>query len=336
MIPEELKARVNLTISCRDTDVIPKVKNAGEIASINGVEVQVMHNGIHVVKDGYLGSWTTEIIRQLQGHHEPQEEIVFYEILKRINETNHAQSVCIELGSFWAYYSMWYLKEIKNSQAIMIEPDPAYMQVGKLNFDLNNMMGTFIHGVIGDSPGQLMDFQTESSGVQRNIRQYSLWELLEISQQSSIDLLMCDIQGAEEFIIRTEREFFSSGKVRFALISTHHHSISGNAMTHWDVLDALVSMGGHIICEHSISESYSGDGLIAVSFDERDKDFTMELSRARQNESVFPLIERELREAQWQLKRANSRVKKMESSYSWRLTAPIRHLVRLSKKKKLK
>lgn len=41
-----------------------------------------MHNGVKVIAGGYYGSWMTEIIRLLQGHHEPQEERVFYENIK--------------------------------------------------------------------------------------------------------------------------------------------------------------------------------------------------------------------------------------------------------------
>ena len=43
---------------------------------------QLMHNGIKIIQDCYYGSWITTLIEILKGHHEPQEEKVFYEILK--------------------------------------------------------------------------------------------------------------------------------------------------------------------------------------------------------------------------------------------------------------
>ncbi len=42
-----------------------------------------------------------------------------------------------------------------------------------------------------------------------------------------------------------------------------------------------------MVAEHSISESYSGDGLVAVSFDERDRDLTVDLSHARSRQTLF-------------------------------------------------
>jgi hypothetical protein len=69
-------ARVTITTSCRDTDHLPKVSNAGQFVGENN-SLQVMHNGVLVGRDCYDGAWMTEIIQQLHGHHEPQEEVVF-------------------------------------------------------------------------------------------------------------------------------------------------------------------------------------------------------------------------------------------------------------------
>ena len=43
-----------------------------------------MHNGLRVVADGYCGSWMTELIERCHGHHEPQEERAFYEVITRL------------------------------------------------------------------------------------------------------------------------------------------------------------------------------------------------------------------------------------------------------------
>src|SRR5687768_1816503 len=78
------RERIEMTVRCRDCDGIPKVERAGEILDEGGGLVQIMHNGIRVVAGGYYGSFMTEVIQRLQGHHEPQEELVFHEILKRV------------------------------------------------------------------------------------------------------------------------------------------------------------------------------------------------------------------------------------------------------------
>ena len=87
-----------MTTSCRDCDHIPKVAGAGEVVEENGQRVQIMHNGVRVIAGGYDGDWMMEIIRRLKGHHEPQEELVFHEILKTLPE----QATMIELGGYWS------------------------------------------------------------------------------------------------------------------------------------------------------------------------------------------------------------------------------------------
>ena len=55
-----------MTVSCTDTDGLPRVSNAGDVDLVDGTAVQVMHNGILVEKDSYCGAWMTEIIRCLR------------------------------------------------------------------------------------------------------------------------------------------------------------------------------------------------------------------------------------------------------------------------------
>src|SRR5450432_3975993 len=94
--------RVLMTISCRDADRLVKVEGAGEVFDLDGTSVQRMHNGVLIEEGCYYGPWMTEIIRALRGHHEPQEEVVFHEVLERLVATEPSASM-IELGSFWAY-----------------------------------------------------------------------------------------------------------------------------------------------------------------------------------------------------------------------------------------
>jgi hypothetical protein len=77
-----------------------------------------MHNGIKVYTDSHYGDFNVKIIEKLKGVHEPQEEKVFYEVLKSINEGGKM----LELGAFWAYYSLLFNKEVKNAQIFLVEP----------------------------------------------------------------------------------------------------------------------------------------------------------------------------------------------------------------------
>jgi hypothetical protein len=127
--------RIGLTVACRDTDAIPKVSNAGEIVTVGGRRVQVMHNGVLVEADGYYGPWMTEIIRRLRGHHEPQEEAAMHAIVPRLPPA----PIVVELGSFWAYYALWACRERPDACVVLVEPDPHNLDVGRRNADLNRM-----------------------------------------------------------------------------------------------------------------------------------------------------------------------------------------------------
>jgi hypothetical protein len=106
--------------------------------------------------------------------------------------------------------------------------------------------------------------------------------------------VLADVQGAETTLLERAAGVLGAGRVRFLVVSTHHHSISGSPLTHQRAVELLADLGAHVICEHSVGESFSGDGLIAVSFDQRDRDLTVEVSRARAKDSLFGELEFDL------------------------------------------
>jgi FkbM family methyltransferase len=287
-----------MTISCRDCDGIGKVEDAGEVQQRGRVAVQVMHNGVVVEEGCYYGPWMTEIIRGLRGHHEPQEEFVFDALVERLRGSESPRM--IEFGSFWAYYSIWFCSALAGARAVAMEPDPAYLQVGVRNADLNGVTEalTFVPAAIGATPGELMDFLAESDGVTRRVPQHDLHSLMDLTGVDYADLVLADVQGAEWILLNRARDDFAAGRVRFLVLSTHHHVISGDPLTHQRCLALLHEAGAHIIAEHSVSESFSGDGLIVASFDDQDKDFTVAVSHARATDSLFGGLEADL-DAAW-------------------------------------
>jgi FkbM family methyltransferase len=341
--------RVAMTISCRDADHLPKVEGAGEVFLHNGALVQRMHNGVLIEEGCYYGPWMTEIIQALRGHHEPQEEVVFHEVLERLVATEPTASM-IELGSFWAYYSMWFHQRTQGNLIVALEPDPNYLEVGRRNFALNGMNATFLQGAVGDSPGQPVAFTAESTGESVEVVQYDLASLMADTGLHRVGLLMVDIQGFETVLVERADELFSRGAIRFMIVSTHHHQISGSALTHQQVLERLKGCGAHVIAEHTVGESYSGDGLIAVSFDERDRDMAVAISHARTKESLFGELELDLQSAFDELEplraligeltaqavvaeqsasNAHAQLDAVYRSPSWRSTRPLRAATRL-------
>lgn len=287
--------RVRTALLCTDVDALPKVAGAGDIYERNGVSLQRMHNGVEIVEGCYGGQWMTEIIRSLHGHHEPQEEAVFDAVVRRI-AADTPNPTMIEFGSFWTYYGMWFAHELPTARVVAIEPDPQNLEVGKRNAAINGFESriSFLQGAIGAEPGATFQFEAESDGRPYEVTQYDLDSVMKSTGLAHVDLALVDVQGAETVLLARGLGDFAAGRVRFMIVSTHHLSISGDPLTHQRALALLKNAGAHIIAEHSVPESFSGDGLIAVSFDPRDEDLVVPITFARSKDSLFDEVEYEL------------------------------------------
>jgi len=255
------KRRILMTAGCRDADGIPKVPDAGRVFRKGFRRYQLMHNGVRVVADGYDGSWMTEIIRLLKGHHEPQEERVFHEVLPHIPPGG----IMLELGSYWAYYSLWFNRSVPGARNYMIEPDPKNLALGRKNFALNGARGEFFQYAIGSRSGPPIPFKCRGGRV-RPIELICVDDFIAAEKIPRIDLLLSDIQGFELGMLQGAERAIGERKIRFAVVSTHHPSISGDAEIHAQCLAFIAGHGGHVLASHTVGESFSGDGLIAASF----------------------------------------------------------------------
>ena len=266
LVHEHERLRAHLTIKCRDADSIPKVKDAGFVQQIDGKIVQIMHNGLKVIYGGYHGDWMGNIIKGLRGHHEPQEEKAFDELLRYCNP-----NTCIlELGSFWAYYSMWFLKRIPKGRAYCLEPDVNYLSIGQKNMQINGLKADFINASIGNQYIAENEFKTEAGQILR-IPQHTVSSVMNHFGIDEIEILHADAQGAELDLLLSSEELFSLGKIRFLVISTHHASFTNSEMTHENCLSFLLTHGAWILCEHNMKKSFSGDGLIVAAMRPEDK-----------------------------------------------------------------
>lgn len=258
----DLDTRIAMTLRCPDLEGIPRDPGAGIVFDLpDGRRVQRMHNGILVAADGYGGPWMTSLIEQGRGCHEPQEERVFHELMKCLPPGGSM----LELGGYWAFYSLWFLRSGAGRRTILVEPDPAHMAVGIENFALNGLEGEFLSGFVGGNPGTVAPFKTDRSGI-LSLPCLDVPQLLAERNIDRLTILHCDTQGAELAVLEQCADLFRQRRIDWVFLSTHHHSISSDALTHQRCLVLLQSLGAKIEVEHDVHESYSGDGFICARF----------------------------------------------------------------------
>jgi len=231
---DSIKGRIQKVMDCPDNKYIPRVDGAGDITR----NVQTMHNGIKI----YRGSYYPELIEPMlilnKGVHEPQEEKMFMDILKKIPDN----ATMIELGSYWAFYSMWFQKEIPGAINYMVEPEKEYFEYGKMNFKLNNMKGNFICSKVGK------DYLT----VDKMVEDYNI---------KKINLLHSDIQGFELEMLDGAKKSISAGKIDYIFVSTHTQKL------HEDCIKFLKEHNFKILYSADYeNETYSYDGIIVAQY----------------------------------------------------------------------
>ncbi|MGB1249183.1 MAG: FkbM family methyltransferase [Candidatus Promineifilaceae bacterium] len=249
------RERVQVTMQGRDCDDLPRVPNAGAVlTSEGGRPYQLMHNGIKLYSEGHYGDVYTEVIKGLRGFHEPQQEKAFHEVLQRIQPNG----TMIELGSYWAYYSLWFNQAIAGAVNYMVEPSPQHLQDGRDNFALNKRTGQFIHACIGREPLEETTI-TYRAGQTCTVRQISLDSFLDAHVIDFVDILHADVQGVEYEMLQGGQQALKNGRIGYLLISTH------GPFLHKDCLQFLRKNDCTILAEHDSSDSYSVDGLIVAA-----------------------------------------------------------------------
>ena len=290
--------RVQMTSSCNDCEHISKMTNASGVISEQGQHWQVMFNGLKVKYGGYYGDWMADIISNLEGHHEPQEELVFHSVIERLPPG----SKMIELGCFWGFYSLWFAHCISDSQVILSEPDPVHLELARANFVQNGLFenATFTQACAGFD--RKYSIHLESIASIQSVQGKSVKTLMRENGVEYLDILHLDIQGAECDVLESIQDDELTDSIRFIFVSTHHHLISGDPLTHERCLHQLLSNGAHIISEHTVEESFSGDGLIVASFSDLDEGFEVPVSRNRASKSLFRPLSYDLAESRYSVK----------------------------------
>jgi len=210
--------------------LIPRCKDAGKVIGDN----IVMHNNLLVHKGKFYGKYD-KILELNEGVHEPAEERMFAEVLNYIPQGG----TIIELGSYWAVYSMWFYKKIADAKVYCIERYKENIRVGVDNFHLNGVKGNFTLGAIN--------------------KDIFITEFIKEKDIDIIDILHSDIEGHELKMLESITELLESKRIRYLFISTHSNKI------HTSCLELLQHHGYRIIADADYdNETFCWDGLIVA------------------------------------------------------------------------
>jgi hypothetical protein len=198
-----------------------------------------LHNGVRVPvagKSAYYGNFSLILVVN-RGVHEPLEEFVFQELLKRLPPA----PVMLELGAYWGHYSMWLQLARPAASVYLVEPDPGNLVAGKSNFERNGFSGTFDCAFVGR--GRL--------AVDPYLARHSLPRL---------DILHADIQGYELEMLEGCKSTLSRGAIDYLFISTHSQEL------HVRTQEILGSLNYRVeVSSDFDSGTTSYDGLVFAS-----------------------------------------------------------------------
>ncbi|MBW5439543.1 FkbM family methyltransferase [Bradyrhizobium canariense] len=238
--PEDLFGRFREIVSDPLNLLIERVPMAG---LVEGDQVY-LHNGLKVPGIGpgaYYGPFSSVLIIN-RGVHEPLEEYVFQELLKRLGE---APSM-IELGAYWGHYSMWLKKARPKAEVILVEPDPACLKTGQDNFARNGLRAEFVKAFVGKGK-----FEVDAFFRDRKIKH--------------LDILHADIQAFEVEMLQGAESVLAKRRVDYLFIATHSQAL------HDEVVDRLKAHGYRVEISSDFEEqSTSFDGFVFASSPEVD------------------------------------------------------------------
>ncbi len=276
--------RIDLAALCRDCDILPKVPDAGTLRTEpDGTRVQTMHNGLLMRADTDRRPWLTELIRRCHGHRDPQRERVLHEILVRMPP----DATMIDLGADQGFHALWFLLGHPARRAIAVEPDPTHRASAAANAARNDLTPILVEACAGGTDATAHPFALPD-GQTTTVPRRSVPALMQTHGIDTLDLLLCNAHGAELDVLASVTPLLQAGRIRTLVLATHHHSITGDPLTHQRCLAAIEACGGAVIAEHDVHESFTGDGLIAARFGPDQAGWpTIPLSRNRYSTSLF-------------------------------------------------
>jgi FkbM family methyltransferase len=274
--PADVQAWADRLAGCRDGADLPRHPAAGTITQRDGMDVQLLHNGVAFPAGTCLGPWMTPVIERTGGVADPQRDAAYAEVLRRLSGADRPSLV--ELGSQTGVLSAWFAEAFPAASVTCLEPDPRYAEVVRATWRLNGVVGRLLHGVLGpeEQPWHAGTPQTDAfvhpsrRMGQVLVHRYSFQELLQGSTLEAVDLLAVDVRGDEPAVMATLADPLAARRVRWVMVSTTHHTIAGRFGMTDDVAAALESAGATVVLHRTPEECLGPAGIVVATFEPSD------------------------------------------------------------------
>jgi hypothetical protein len=209
-----------------------------------------------------------------------QEIAIFNKILNNIYNINNP--VMIEIGSFWAVWSLLFRQKFPSGKNILIELGKRQLYVGVRNFLNNNFDVEYYHGGFNiESSGTFVNKNSDieydpildlgvnvdklilnDSYLNYYFKHLNLTgdnldfdKIYKDQKLDTIDLLHMDIQGSEVLFIKDINKYIGNKKILNIIIATHSEKI------HQEIIGILKANSYNVIINQGYG-AIGGDGYI--------------------------------------------------------------------------
>lgn len=158
----------------------------------------------------------------------------------------------VELGCFWALWTIIFGKRFPNASLIVLEANSDKLAVGLTNLAMNGLAATAHFNAVNSETSLS---RPEFGDLVQNI---TLDDLFRLNRLRDIDLLHLDIQGSELGLHMNIFKAMQSGLIHNVIMATHSESI------HETILKDADMLSGHFFIEALPYQKGVGDGEIIV------------------------------------------------------------------------
>jgi len=158
----------------------------------------------------------------------------------------------VELGCFWAIWTIIFGKRFPNANLIILEANPDKLAVGLTNLTMNGLSATAHFNAINSDASMS---KSEFGDLVQNITLDSVFKLNKLNE---IDLLHLDIQGSELGVHKDIISALKKGLIHNTIIATH------STMIHEILLKDFELISDRFDIEDLPYQQGIGDGEIII------------------------------------------------------------------------